>query len=83
MNAKELRELLSNVPDETQILLSQDGQSFLPPCKSDSGLITFEGICDKEGNSLESDGLPDNFTVFALFSCNLECEASIPEPSLN
>jgi hypothetical protein len=96
MNVKELRELLSDVPeemtqeqfDELDVNYSVDGFNFESPCGCESGLVSFEGTCTQDGVLIPSDGAPETITMFILMphgiTEKLEKEGAIKtEPSLN
>lgn len=96
MNVKELRELLSEVPegftqqefDELQVSYSVDGMNFESPCPCETGIVTFGGICNEEGDEILSDEQPENISMFILMphgiTEKLEQEGQIQiDPILN
>lgn len=74
MNVKELREMLNDVPegmtqeqfDNLEVNYSVDGFNFESPCSCESGVVSFEGTCNEEGEPIESDGKPDLINLFIL-----------------
>jgi hypothetical protein len=81
MNVKETRELLSKLPegltqeqfDELELVFTVDGFNFQTPCEGESGHISFQGICLKDGETIP-DTPPENLStinVFALMPHNI------------
>ena len=75
MTVKELRELATTLPDG----MTQDdfdclevritnGEIFDFVDSENSGVITFSGACDEDGNEIESDGFEDEISLFCLFA---------------
>ncbi len=92
MNVKELRELLSEVPegftqeefDEMEVNYSVDGFNFETPCECESGVIEFQGTCNECGELVDSDGHADTIRLFALMPHGIsEQFQELIEPQLN